>query len=113
MITAPEMLAGLLALVRQAAREGAAEALATHVAPVSATTQLVDKREIARDLAVSPATITRLMQDGAPHTFVGSSPRFDVEEFRSWLTQRGRRGTKAKPSSGPIAGVRLLSKGAR
>ena len=75
------------------------------------TTALVDKRELARALAVSPATITRLVSEGAPHTFVGSSPRFDVEAFRTWLDARGRQGTKAKPSKASIVGVRLLSRG--
>jgi hypothetical protein len=81
--------------------------------PASGPPPLLDKRELARTLAVSPATITRLVQEGAPHTFVGSSPRFDVKAFRAWLDERGRRGTTAKPSSGPIAGVRLLSRGAK
>ncbi len=77
---------------------------------------LVDKRELARTLTVSPATITRLVQDGAPHTFVGSSPRFDVEAFRAWLDGRGRQRTKApesKQTRESIPGVRLLSRGGR
>lgn len=85
-------------------------ALATRASAPS-TTALVDKRELARALAVSPATITRLVHEGAPHTFVGSSPRFDVGTFRAWLDARGRQGTKAKPSKAPIVGVRLLSRG--
>ncbi len=40
-------------------------------APASPKAPLVDKRELARILAVSPATITRLVQEGAPHAFVG------------------------------------------
>jgi hypothetical protein len=104
--------AALLALVRAAAREGAAEALAANTAPALSTGQLVDKREIARTFDVSLATITRLVQEGAPHTFVGASPRFDVEAFRAWLDARGRHGTKATPSKREtIPGVRLLSRG--
>jgi hypothetical protein len=108
-----DLLAALLAHVRAAAREGAAEALTAHAAPALPTAPLVDKREIARTFDVSVATITRLVQEGAPHTFVGASPRFDVEAFRAWLDARGRQGTKAKPLSGPIPGVRLLSRGGR
>ncbi len=90
-------------------------ALATRASAPS-TTALVDKRELARTLAVSAATITRLVQDGAPHTFVGSSPRFDVEAFRVWLDGRGRQRTKtpeAKQARESIPGVRLLSRGGR
>ena len=81
-------------------------------APTPSTTPLVDKRELARKLAVSPATITRLVQEGAPVTFVGLSPRFDVGAFRAWLDARGRRGTVAAATKREtIAGVRLLSRG--
>jgi hypothetical protein len=97
--------------LRTLLQETISAALDTRVMSQAATVSpLLDKRELARRLAVSPATITRLVQEGAPHTFVGSSPRFDVEAFRAWLDARGRQRTKAKPSNGPIAGVRLLSK---
>jgi hypothetical protein len=79
-------------------------------APMPSIAPLVDKRELARTLTVSPATITRLVQEGAPVTFVGQSPRFDIGAFRAWLDTRGRQGTKAKPSSDRVAGVRLLSR---
>jgi hypothetical protein len=113
-VTAPTVLLVTLSVdeLRVLLRAELDAALDTRASGPS-TTALVDKRELARALAVSPATITRLVQDGAPRTFVGSSPRFDVEAFRVWLDGRGRQGTKAKPSKASIAGVRLLSRGAR
>ncbi len=106
-----DVLAGLLALVREAAREGTAQALAAQAAPASLAAPLLDKRELARALDVSPATITRLTGEGMPHLFVGASPRYDVESVRAWLAERGRQGTTAKPSRREtIAGVRLLSR---
>jgi hypothetical protein len=82
-------------------------------APAPSTVPLVDRREIAHALAVSAATVTRMTAEGMPHVFVGASPRYALDEVRAWLGERGRHGTKAKPSSGPIAGVRLLSRGAK
>jgi hypothetical protein len=114
MITQPDVLGGLLALVRQAAREGAAEALAAHVAaaPSTLSTRLTID-DLAHAERCSRATIRRLMRDGGPHSYLGASPRFELAEWRAWCAERGRRGTKATPSSGPIPGVRLLSRGAR
>lgn len=114
MIAAPELLAGLLALVREAAREGTTEALAARVAlgPSTLTTRLTID-DLAHAERCSRATIRRLMRDGGPHSYLGASPRFDLGEWRAWCANRGRRATKAKGATGPIAGVRLLSRGAR
>jgi hypothetical protein len=111
MITQPDVLAGLLALIRQAAREGTAEAFAAQVAAAPSTPAArATLDELASLEKCSRATIRRLVSEGAPGvTYLGQSPRFDVEVFRSWLTERGRKGTRAKPSSAPLAGVRLLS----
>jgi hypothetical protein len=65
---------------------------------------------LAHAESCSRATIRRLVHEGAPCSYVGQSPRFDVAAFRAWLDARGRKGTTAKPSSGPIAGVRLLTR---
>lgn len=113
-MTAPaDVLAGLLALVRDAAREGTAQALAAHAPPAPLTTPLVDRRELARVLGVSAATVTRLTAEGLSCTYVGDSPRYSLHEVRAWLAARGRQGTKAAPSRREtIAGVRLLSRGA-
>jgi hypothetical protein len=81
--------------------------------PAPSAAPLLDRRELGRTLAVSTATVTRLTSEGMPHVFVGDSPRYSIDEVRAWLEARGRQGTKAKPSSGPIPGVRLLSRGAK
>lgn len=96
----------LRALVRG---EVAAELTARALAPTTPPSR-VTFEELARLESCSRATIRRLVAEGAPVTYVGQSPRFDVEAFRSWLDGRGRQGTKAKPSSASIAGVRLLSR---
>jgi hypothetical protein len=97
--------------LRTLVREEVRSALAEHV-PSSTTQALVDRRELARLLAMSPATVTRLTSEGAPVIHVGDSPRYDVAAFRAWLDERGRRGTKASAArSDTIAGVRLLSRG--
>lgn len=82
---------------------------------VPSPVKLVDRRELARVLDVSAATVGRLVADGAPHVFVGQAPRFDVAAFRAWLDERGRQSTKATPPKAPerVAGVRLLSRGSR
>jgi phage terminase Nu1 subunit (DNA packaging protein) len=72
---------------------------------------LVDRRELARQLGVSHATVTRLTREGAPVIYVGQSPRYDVAAFRAWLGERGRREAKAAPARRDnIPGVRLLSR---
>lgn len=99
----PEDLGALITAAVAAAYAGTATA--------KATAALVDRREAARVLGVSPATVGRLMSEGAPHVFVGQSPRFDVAAFRAWLEARGRQGTKAAPAkTEKIGGVRLLSR---
>jgi hypothetical protein len=114
-MTTPDPLAALLALVREAAREGAAQAFAAHGAPAPSTPSArVTLDELARLESCSRATIRRLVTEGAPVTYVGQSPRFDVEAFRSWLYVRGRLGTKVATSKrDPIEGVRLLSRRAK
>lgn len=95
----------LRALVRDVVREVIAER-----APSPSSAALVDRQELARLLDVSVATVTRLASEGAPVTHVGQAPRYDVEAFRAWLVERGRKGTNAKPARTSLAGVRLLSR---
>ena len=113
-MTAHDHLAALLALVREAARDGAAAALAAHAVPAPSATPLLDKRGLACALLVSAATVTRMTAEGMPHIFAGASPRYSLNEVRAWLAERGRKGTQATPSkSEVIPGVRLLSRGGR
>lgn len=85
----------------------------------SALAPLVDKREVARLLAVSPATIDRLVRSGMPHQPVGEVRRFDVAECRAWLADRAKQALALPPASvaqardSPgLSGVRLLSRAA-
>jgi hypothetical protein len=114
-VTAPTVLVLTLTLdeLRRLVVAAVVEALAAQVVAARSTLALVDRRELARLFNVSAATVTRLTAEGMPCTYVGDSSRYSPDEVRAWLDERGRRGTKAKPSMGPIAGVRLLSRGGR
>ncbi len=66
MIAPPDVLAGLLALIRQAAREGAAEALAADEAAAPSTpTPRLTLDDLAAAEKSSRATIRRLTREGA------------------------------------------------
>jgi hypothetical protein len=71
---------------------------------------LVDKRELARALAVSVATIDRLDREGQPHVRIGDAKRYDVAAVLAWHRERSARADA--PEAGPIAlsGVKLLSR---
>jgi hypothetical protein len=116
-VTAPAVLVltltpdELSTLVRNAV-----DAAFTVRAPAPTTTPLVDRREVARVLRVSSATIGRMMAepDPLPHVFAGASPRYDLAAVRAWLDARGPKPTKAAPSKREtIPGVRWLSRGAK
>jgi excisionase family DNA binding protein len=99
--------------LRAVIRDELRATLAAHASSPSAA-PLVDRREVARLLNVSAATVTRMTAEGMPHVFAGASPRYSVDEVHAWLDARGRRGTKSTPPKREtIAGVRLLSRGAR
>jgi hypothetical protein len=116
-MTAPTVL--VLALspdeLRALLRAEVDAALATHsFAATKVPAARVTLDELSRLEACSYATVRRLVAEGAPVTYLGQSPRFDVEAFRAWLEERGRKGTQAKPSKGEaIPGVRLLSRARR
>ncbi|MGA7123793.1 MAG: helix-turn-helix domain-containing protein [Polyangiaceae bacterium] len=97
----------LRALVRDVVREAL-----TQQAPAASAAPLVDRHELARLLGVSAATIARMTAEGMPHVFAGAAPRYAADEVRTWLAERGRKGTKAASRSAPssVAGVRLLSR---
>jgi hypothetical protein len=102
------------------------EETAPAVTTSTATPQpLVDKRELARMLSVSPATVDRLVRAGLPFVPVGDVRRFDVTACRAWLEEQGERRAEAgapasrprvtsasttETGSGEHGGVRLLSR---
>jgi hypothetical protein len=112
-VSTPAVLVLTLTLdeLRTLIRDEVRAAFAEH-SPPEGISGLVDRRELARLLDVSLATVTRLTSEGGPVTYVGESPRYEVAAFRAWLEERGRRGTKPSPArSEKVAGVRLLSRG--
>lgn len=51
--------------------------------------QLVTKKQLARQLALSPSFISRLMsEEGLPHMKIGRAVRFRTKEVVEWLNQR-------------------------
>jgi hypothetical protein len=64
------------------------------------STALLTKKELAIELEVSTSTIDRMDREGAPHIFVGDHKRYSLCEFRTWAARRGKKATKALPSSG-------------
>ncbi len=64
---------------------------------------LVDRREIARLLAVSQATIDRLTRAGMPYIPVGDVRRYDLDTCRGWLVEHRQRPAEQASTSGPRA----------
>jgi len=112
-------LAALLDMIRKAAFEGATEALAAQRLAVPPSSRpLVDKRELAHELRVSPATIDRLCRTGRiPFVRVGEVRRFDCAAVRVALEESGASPHSTVPtaprSKVQVSGVRLLSRGLR
>ena len=70
-------------LVRASVADALADAVAglrEEPAPV-----LVDRRELARQLACSDRTIARLESEGLPVVRVGDAPRYRVQAVVAWL----------------------------
>jgi hypothetical protein len=49
---------------------------------------LVDKREIARLLGVSVATVDRHDREGQPHIYIGDVKRYDASAVMAWHRER-------------------------
>jgi hypothetical protein len=85
-------------------------------APAPAPVPLVDKRELARLLDVSVATIDRLARSGMPFQPVGDARRFDIAACRAWLADHGKHAAvppallAESASHGRDGGVKLLSR---
>src|SRR5262245_7404572 len=112
-------VAALLAtFARELAPHVARELAALTPEPPATPAPLVDKREIARLLAGSPATIDRLVRAGMPHVPIGDVRRFDVDACRGWLADHGKesattptaRSAPLTSASNDLGGVRLLSR---
>lgn len=97
----------LRALVREECRAARTE----HAPAASTPARRLTLDELAHLEGGSRATIRRLVTEGGPVHYLGASPRFDLDEWRAWCAERGRRGTKSAPSKREvIPGVRLLSR---
>jgi excisionase family DNA binding protein len=108
---------GLLDLIREAAREGVAQALSAQCPREAATpaAPLLDKRALAHALGVSTATVDRLCRTKRiPFVVVGDARRFDLESVRAALTATGVEPDPkrvAPAASATLRGVRLLTRG--
>jgi hypothetical protein len=91
---------------------------ATAAPPAPAVEPLVDRRELARLLSVSIATVDRLDREGQPHVRVGDSKRYHVAEVLRWHRERTPAEAPAVASPAQVAtpaatsrgGVRVLSR---
>jgi hypothetical protein len=97
-----------------AAIEAAAITPMTLPASASSMSPLLDKRELARQLGVSLATIDRLDREGQPYLRVGDAKRYDLAAVHAWHRERSAPSEPAAPATLPPApepsGVRLLSR---
>ena len=111
--------AALFDLIREAAREGVAQALSTHGArePANDGDTLLNKRALAHALGVSTATIDRLCRaKRIPFVIVGDARRFDLASVRAALaTTPASPDSKRLPpgESATLHGVKLLTRGGR
>jgi excisionase family DNA binding protein len=108
--------------MREAAREGAAQALSTHcgrelrdAGAGAPSGMLLDKRALAHALGVSTATVDRLCRaNRIPFVRVGDVRRFDLAAVREALAtppaQPSPPGLTSAPSS-LMRGVKLLTRG--
>ena len=99
------------------AQAAALEAATTSAppAPVASMSPLLDKRELARQLGVSVATIDRLDREGQPFLRVGDAKRYDLAAVHAWHRERSVPAAQAAPPHAPASlpepsGVRLLSR---
>ena len=95
----------------------AAPALAP--APAPAPAPLVDKREIARLLGISVATVDRHDREGQPHIYIGDVKRYDASAVMAWHRERSVLPVPGAPPKLPqpspsqprdLSSVKLLSR---
>lgn len=51
---------------------------------------LLDRSDLAQALGCSPATVARLVRQGAPFVWLVDSRRFELEAVLAWLRERSR-----------------------
>ena len=49
---------------------------------------MVNKRELAKELAISVSMVDKLIAQGLPHLKVGKAVRFEIQEVKNWLKRR-------------------------
>jgi excisionase family DNA binding protein len=102
-----DLVSALLDLVRQAAREGAAQALGTHCSrespdPGAGASVLLDKRALAHALGVSTATVDRLCRaNRIPFVRVRDARRFDLAAVREALAVPPRQPSPSRLALAP------------
>ncbi len=116
-VTHLDPFAPLFDLIREAAREGAAEALGAPRArePAMVSDTLLDKRALAHALGVSTATVDRLCRARRiPFVIVGDVRRFDLASVRAALIAASANAepkAAAAPELAGLRGIKLLTRG--
>lgn len=57
-----------------------------HIRPI--TDKLMTRKDLAAFLRVTTRTVDNLRAEGLPTIMVGASPRFDIEQVKSWLKEK-------------------------
>jgi hypothetical protein len=118
-LTHLDPFAAILDLIREAAREGVAEALSAQRAREHPTGNdaLLDKRALAHALGVSTATVDRLCRARRiPFVIVGDVRRFDLACVRAALATAPAEAEPkrlAPADAASLRGVKLLTRGGR
>jgi hypothetical protein len=67
--------------------------------PEPAPPGLLSASQLAKAIGVSVPTIGRFVAEGMPVEHVGVRRKFDALACRAWLASRGKKPTKAKPTT--------------
>jgi hypothetical protein len=68
-------------------------------ASAPATPGLLSASQLAKAIGVSVPTIGRFVTEGMPVEHVGARRKFEALACRAWLATRGKKATKAKPTT--------------
>ena len=49
---------------------------------------MLNKTELAKELAISISMVDKLLAQGMPHFKIGKAVRFELQEVKDWLKRR-------------------------
>lgn len=51
---------------------------------------MLNKKELAKELAISLSMVDKLLAQGMPHLKIGKSVRFELQEVYNWIKGRNK-----------------------